>query len=1344
MSDQPVSNSDRNSKIGKQTPTQAVADDSNAPTLKPQSREPQNPETIKSSSGTSVTGTSPTDGGQHVDVGTELGYYRLLKKLGEGGMGSVWQAVHTKLDKHVAVKVLPATWSRDPALLTRFEREMKAVGKLEHPHIVRAMDAGEFQGTHYLVMEFNEGQDLSLWVKSRGPQSVSNVCEMVRQAALGLAHAHDAGLIHRDIKPSNLFLTKSGKVKILDLGLARVQGDTSGGGQTLTGFGQVLGTPDYMAPEQWENTHTADGRSDLYALGCTLFYLLTGRAPFSDERHSSLVGKMKGHTLDPIPDLKSARRAAVADRPKLANDLVSDELDTLYRKLMSKRPEERFASASELVQALSAFGKSKAGASGVLVQGSPSTTLAPSIATAPPQPSPPTVPATITAPLIMTEFEQDTSATSPNVGDAPTFLAMLAEASSSATQHDAPASGRITHDSSASRRASEKSDHSLARRAKPSGLKFGLIFGGLAALILFGVILFKITKKDGTKLEVADSDDTVTVEITESSSNRKASRKASASGRSKKNEQDRGLTPSGSPENGTEPKSPISSAIDLAAELKPAESPAKPGDLPQPKPDPAEPSTTSNNPSVPDSTNNTDTKKPAPDSVISLTPSKTAPIKRSAFSVVPKVSLAKETFKPKPGTPISPRAMVWSPAPIKDLASWSIELVGHYSHVPSMSVSPDGLFVATTSSGDDSIHIWRFNEEATPPSVTLDRVLLGESGGVFDVAWSPDGQAIAVTSHHGHNVTVYDAVNGRKLNSYSLEGGGGRSVQWSPDSRWISAPHSGSLVVIDAVSGKSARSKTALGGTDGSWAPDGRLLATIDEERKLKIWNPIKLEPIREVIAFTQQLNCVAWSPDGRWIVTGGVGAHLKIWDASSLRVIHDLTGEHQEVASVAWEPKPPEGVEKPPNWPRLLSVGGRAAIWDAVQGKKLLNFEHGGHQCAWSSDGRRIISLPNSRVFVSDAESGRLLAGQSLLGIANIQGWSSHATADGKIVRVLNGQELLIFDGERGEYVKRIGNMPLSTISYSPKDDWLAIYDPNKDQDQIVLVDTATYEQRRPLNGHIGKVSGVNWSPDGKQLASSGYDAVVRIWKVSSGETTRQIKHDRPVRSVVWSPDGKSVATCAEDDIIRLFNADTGKELRKFDPLPSPPAWGPTGIAWAPLGDLIAIAPADAQARVLDVKSGKLSEPFVSFLGGMQSVAWSTDGKQLLVSNGNEIGYRAVSAKNSQLVYGHGLPMQWLTDKRRVLTGQGGAHPLQAVDTRRGSRLGVLFPSLVGGGWLCIGPDGHYRGSEEIEQHIVYVALHKDGSQLTYSPTEFREKFGWKNDPAKARLLKLEDVVTK
>lgn len=197
--------------------------------------------------------------------GVTLGVYRLDKKLGQGGMGTVWKAFHTRLKKPVALKVLSAHLLRDPALVARFEREMEAVGKVDHPAIVRAMDAGDIDGTHYLVMEYVEGTDFGELVKAKGARTVRDACEMVRQAAVGLAYAHKNGLVHRDIKPSNLFLTKDGKVKVLDLGLARLQGEGLGAdpGAGLTSTGQILGTPDYMAPEQWENTHTVGPACDL-------------------------------------------------------------------------------------------------------------------------------------------------------------------------------------------------------------------------------------------------------------------------------------------------------------------------------------------------------------------------------------------------------------------------------------------------------------------------------------------------------------------------------------------------------------------------------------------------------------------------------------------------------------------------------------------------------------------------------------------------------------------------------------------------------------------------------------------------------------------------------------------------------------------------------------------------------------------------------------------------------------------------------------------------------------------------------------------------------------------------
>ncbi|MCC7420603.1 MAG: protein kinase, partial [Planctomycetaceae bacterium] len=288
--------------------------------------------------------------------GILVGQYRLEEKLGEGGMGTVYRAVHTKLQKQVALKVLPAGFLAESALVSRFEREMRAIGKLEHPHIVRALDAGEFQGLHYLVLEYVDGPDLAKLVRERGPLDVAEASWMIRDAAIGLQHAHEHGLVHRDIKPSNLLVASARTatvgvhpssekhIKIVDLGLAQLA-DERGTMKELTAAGQLFGTPDYMAPEQWDDNRASDARTDLYALGCTFFCLLTGRPPFGNESHPSTGAKRRGHLEELPPSLR-------AIRPD-----VPPELDTIVRKLLSKRPQDRFQSAAELAEALCPFAK---------------------------------------------------------------------------------------------------------------------------------------------------------------------------------------------------------------------------------------------------------------------------------------------------------------------------------------------------------------------------------------------------------------------------------------------------------------------------------------------------------------------------------------------------------------------------------------------------------------------------------------------------------------------------------------------------------------------------------------------------------------------------------------------------------------------------------------------------------------------------------------------------------------------------------------------------------------------------------------------------------------------------
>lgn len=308
---------------------------------------------------------------QSSGTGQTLGQYELLELLGQGGMGTVYKARHKKLDKLVAIKLLPADFMRSPQSVARFEREMKAVGKIDHPNIVRAMDAGEINGTHYLTMELVEGTDLQKFVKRHGPLSIIDACQLIRQTARGLQAAHKAGMVHRDIKPSNLLLSNDDQIKILDLGLALV-GDDQASHEAITSSGQVLGTSDYMAPEQWEDTHTADLRTDLYALGCTLFYLLTGRAPYATDDNKSAMKKMAAHGNAPIPDLKAARGMAlskqrlstVKEHTEIrATSDISDELNAIYLRLMAKRPEDRYLSAGELAHALEPFATSNVGQS---------------------------------------------------------------------------------------------------------------------------------------------------------------------------------------------------------------------------------------------------------------------------------------------------------------------------------------------------------------------------------------------------------------------------------------------------------------------------------------------------------------------------------------------------------------------------------------------------------------------------------------------------------------------------------------------------------------------------------------------------------------------------------------------------------------------------------------------------------------------------------------------------------------------------------------------------------------------------------------------------------------------
>jgi len=289
---------------------------------------------------------SPEESFQSLGPGTQIADYQLIDKLGQGGCGVVFSAVpiqrHPASGAEVAIKIIRPDRLASRKAVARFEREIKALLGLDHPHCVKALSAGEWQSVSYVVMELVDGVSLADVIEHSRPVSVADSCEVIRQAALGLQHLHEKLLTHRDIKPSNLMLSLRGTVRLLDLGMAGLK-EADSQQERLTSLHEAMGTPDYMAPEQWQDSHGVDIRADIYSLGCTLFCLLSGRPPFSDVRSTQIFEKMEAHLHRPLPDLRPLRSE------------VSEDLLQVLKKATAKDVRERYATPSEFAEALLPF-----------------------------------------------------------------------------------------------------------------------------------------------------------------------------------------------------------------------------------------------------------------------------------------------------------------------------------------------------------------------------------------------------------------------------------------------------------------------------------------------------------------------------------------------------------------------------------------------------------------------------------------------------------------------------------------------------------------------------------------------------------------------------------------------------------------------------------------------------------------------------------------------------------------------------------------------------------------------------------------------------------------------------
>jgi serine/threonine protein kinase len=291
------------------------------------------------SAGASLPSSKPADGAPENTPSPckKIGKYELQKKIGAGGMGAVFLAVDPALKRQCALKVLPPDKAKNPTLVKRFKAEAQAAATLRHENIVNIYEADDADGYSYIALEYVDGTDVAKLVEQRGPIPLKRSIEMIRQVARALEHAALQGIVHRDIKPGNLLVRRDGVVKLTDLGLARIVDDNTD--TSITRAGTTVGTVDFMSPEQARDSKAADVRSDIYSLGCTWYFMLTGHPPFPE---GSLTNKLRAHAETPVPD------------PRDENPTISEAVFGVIRRMMEKKPSRRYQTPGDLIEDLNA------------------------------------------------------------------------------------------------------------------------------------------------------------------------------------------------------------------------------------------------------------------------------------------------------------------------------------------------------------------------------------------------------------------------------------------------------------------------------------------------------------------------------------------------------------------------------------------------------------------------------------------------------------------------------------------------------------------------------------------------------------------------------------------------------------------------------------------------------------------------------------------------------------------------------------------------------------------------------------------------------------------------------